>query len=74
MRQRQIIRTTVGDLIVAVTDEVMPIIRDPAVAYIVVSWLINDNLTHQHLRAHKLSRRKLLASHTPVSLVVAKPA
>jgi len=30
MRQREIIRTTLGELVVAVTDEVMPIIRDPS--------------------------------------------
>jgi hypothetical protein len=28
MRQRKVIRTTLGDLIVAVTDEVTPIIRE----------------------------------------------
>ena len=74
MRQRKIVRTTLGDLIVAVTDEVTPIIRDRASAYVVVSWLINDILTHQHLRADKLSRTKLIAAHTPLSLPVAKPA
>jgi hypothetical protein len=58
MRQRKVIRTTLGDLIVAVTDEVMPIIRDPAGAYVVVSWVLNDVLTHQRLRDHKRSRRK----------------
>ena len=30
MRQRKIIRTTLGELILAVTDEVMPIIRNPS--------------------------------------------
>ena len=58
MPQRKIIRTTLGDLIVAVTDEVMPIIGDPAGAYIVVSWVVNDILSHQRLRDHKWSRRK----------------
>jgi hypothetical protein len=47
-----------GDLIVAVADEVMPIIRDPADAYMVVSWLFNDVLTRQRVRDHKPSRRK----------------
>jgi hypothetical protein len=47
-----------GDLIVAVADEVMPIIRDPAGAYMVVSWVLNDVLTRQRMRDHKQSRRK----------------
>jgi hypothetical protein len=37
MRQQKIIRTTLGELIVAVTDEVMPIMRNPSGAYKVVS-------------------------------------
>jgi hypothetical protein len=59
MRQGEVIRTTLGDLVVAVTDEVMPIIRDPAGAYIVVSWVVNDVLTRQRLRDYKQSRRKI---------------
>ena len=58
MRQRKVIQTTLGDLIVAVTDEVMPIIRDPADAYVVVSWVLNDVLTRQRVQDHKRSRRK----------------
>ena len=51
MRQRKVIKTTLGDLIAAVTDEVMPIIRDPAGAYRVVSWVVNDVLTRQRVRS-----------------------
>ena len=40
----KVIKTTLGDLIAAVTDEVMPILRDPAGAYMVVSWVVNDVL------------------------------
>lgn len=58
MRRRKVITTTLGDLIVAVTDEVLPIIRDPVSAYMVVSWVLNDVLTDQRLRDHKQSRRK----------------
>jgi len=58
MRQRKIIKTTLGDLIVAVADEVMPIIRDPAGAYVVVSWVLSDVLARQRVRDHKQSRRK----------------
>jgi hypothetical protein len=35
MRRRKIITTNLGDLIVALIDEVTPIIRDPSVMYIV---------------------------------------
>ena len=58
MRQRKVIKTTLGDLIAAVTDEVMPILRDPAGAYMVVSWVVNDVLTRQHLRDRKQLRPK----------------
>jgi hypothetical protein len=34
MRPRKIIRTTVGELIVVVTDEVMPFVRDPSRLYL----------------------------------------
>jgi hypothetical protein len=57
MRQRKVIRTTFGELIVAVTDEVMPIIRDPSGLYMVVSCVLSDLLAHQHVRVHKGSRR-----------------
>ncbi len=58
MRQRKVIKTTLGDLIVAVADELMPIIRDPAGAYMVVSWVLNDVLTRQRVRDHKQLRPK----------------
>jgi hypothetical protein len=58
MSQRKIIRTTLGDLIAAVADEVMPIVRDPAGAYMVVSWVLNDVLTRQRVGDHKRLRRK----------------
>jgi hypothetical protein len=58
MRQRKVIQTTLGDLIVAVADEVMPIIRDPAGAYMVVSWVLNEVLTHQRVPDRTQSRQK----------------
>jgi hypothetical protein len=58
MRRRKIIRTTLGELIVAVTDEVIPIIRDRSALYIVVSYILSDLLAHQHVRVHKRSGRK----------------
>jgi hypothetical protein len=57
-RQRKVIRTTLGELIVAVTDEVMPFVRDPSALYLVVSYILNDVLARHQLRVHKRSRRK----------------
>ncbi len=58
MGQRKVIKTTSGDLIVAVTDEVMPVIRNSVSAHMVVSWVISDVLTRQRQRDHERSRRK----------------
>jgi hypothetical protein len=58
MRQRKVIKTTLGDLIVAVTDEVMPIIRDPSGLYRVVSFILSHLLTYHQVRVHKRSPRK----------------
>jgi len=58
MGQRKIIRTTLGELIVAVTDEVMPIIRNPSGVCKVVSFILSDLLAHHRPRVHKRSRRK----------------
>ena len=58
MSQRTVIQTTLGDLIIAVTDEVMPIVRDPARAYMVVSWVLNDVLTRQRQRGQKQLQAK----------------
>ncbi len=60
MRQRKIIRTTLGELIVAVTDEVMPIMRNPSGAYKVVSFILSD-LLGQQARVPKRSRQKYLS-------------
>jgi hypothetical protein len=58
MRQRKIIRTTLGELIVAVTDEVMPVIRDLSSVHRVVSFILSDLLTYHQVRIPKRSRRK----------------
>lgn len=44
MRQRKVIRTTLGELIVAITDEVAPIIRNPSAMHILVSFVLTDLL------------------------------
>ena len=53
MRQRKIIKTTLGELIVAVTDEVRPIIRDRSGLYMVVSCILSDLLAHHQVRVSK---------------------
>jgi hypothetical protein len=58
IRRQKVIRTTLGDLIAAVTDEVKPFVRDPSGLYMVVSHILNDVLARHHRCAHKRSRRK----------------
>jgi hypothetical protein len=58
MRKPRVIRTTLGELIAAVTDEVTPIIRDRSARYMVVSYIIGDLLARQRMRVHKRWRRK----------------
>lgn len=58
IRQENVVRTTLGDLIAAVTDEVKPFVRDPSGLYTVVSYILNDVLARQRVRAHKRSLRK----------------
>jgi hypothetical protein len=50
MRQRKIISTTLGELIVAVTDEVTAFIDDSSGAYIIVSYILSDLLTRQRAK------------------------
>ena len=57
-RQRRVIRTTLGDLVVAVTDEVMPFVHDPSALYPLVSFIIDDVLARHRPRVHKWSREK----------------
>ena len=57
MRQREIIRTTLGELIVALTDGVMPFIRDPLGKYTLVSYMLSDLLAQQHALVRKRSRQ-----------------
>ena len=45
--RRQIINTTFGDLVVAVTNEVKPYIGDPSCRYAVVSQILSDLLTRR---------------------------
>lgn len=56
--RKKVIRTTLGDLIAAVTDEVKPLVRDPSGMYMVVSYILTDVLARHRLRARKRSLRK----------------
>jgi hypothetical protein len=51
MRRQKVIRTTLGDLIAAVTDEVKPFVHDPSRAYLVVSYILNHILARYRVRA-----------------------
>jgi len=57
-RRQKIVRTTLGDLIAAVTDEVKPFVRDPSGLYAVVSYILNDLLASGRRRTHDRSLRK----------------
>lgn len=61
-RQRGVIRTTLGDLIVAVTDEVMPFVDEPSSLHEVVSCILNDVLARYRPSFHKRSRQKYASS------------
>jgi hypothetical protein len=54
--QRKIIRTTLGELVVAVTDEVKRFVRDPLARHTVVSWVLSDLLAHQPVQARVRQR------------------
>jgi hypothetical protein len=53
MRQRKVIKTTLGELIVALTDEVMPVIPDSSGLYRMVSFILSDLLAHHQARVSK---------------------
>jgi hypothetical protein len=53
VRRQKVIKTTLGELIVALTDEVMPFVRDPSALYKVVSWAVNDVLTRHRPRIQR---------------------
>ncbi len=47
MEPQKIIRTTLGELILAVTDEVTASIGDSSAMYVVVSYIVSDLLTRR---------------------------
>lgn len=67
--RKKVIRTTLGDLIAAVTDEVRPLVRDPSGLSIVVSHILNDLLGRYPLRAQTRSPRKYPSYFAQESMV-----
>jgi len=63
MRRQSVIKTTLGDLIAVVTDELRSLVQDPSTLYLATSFVLNDLLAHHGLRVSKQSRRirKLLS-------------
>jgi len=59
IKQRRVIKTTLGELVVAVTDEVKPFVREPSALYPVVSRIVDDVLARHRRRVHKWSRGRL---------------
>jgi hypothetical protein len=53
MRTRRSINTTLGELIAAVTDEVMPLAENQANADALVSYIVNDLLIAKRVRLKK---------------------
>ena len=53
MRVKKRINTTLGELIAAVTDEVMPIVGSQANADALVSYIVNDLLIAKRVKLRK---------------------
>ena len=53
-----------GELIVAMTDEFAPIVRDPSARYMVVSCILAELLAYQHARVAKRLQPKYVALRT----------
>ena len=50
MPPRKIIDTTLGDIIVAMIDEITPYLRDPKTIYRVVECILSDLIAERRLR------------------------
>jgi hypothetical protein len=58
MRARKTLDTTLGDFIVAVTDQVAPYVPDPAAVYLVVECILSDLVAQGRLRFYSRSPRR----------------
>jgi hypothetical protein len=61
MQPRKIVTTTLGDLIVSVTDQVTPYVSDPKVAYLLVAYIVTDLLAPERVRFHPRRPHRLRA-------------
>jgi hypothetical protein len=52
-----------GDLIVAVTDQVAPYVPDPTAVYLVVECILFDLVAQERLRFHSRAPRRLRVYH-----------
>lgn len=59
MRSRAQLNTTLGDLIAAVSDAVMPLARNRADRAMLVSYIVNDLVASRRVRLKKHSILKL---------------
>jgi hypothetical protein len=59
MRCQKVVTTNLGDLIVAVTDEVKPFIQDPLGANLVVAYIVSDVLPRRDAPVGKRLRRMI---------------
>ena len=53
----KMITTTLGEFIVAVTDEVNSYIHDPSCKHAIVCVVLSDLLAHDCVRLHRLTRQ-----------------
>jgi hypothetical protein len=71
MRDRIILRTTLGDLVAAVIDEVKPFIRDPSTTYMVASCVLSElfdrRLAQGHTRSPKIEGFAKPSKREPMS-------
>jgi hypothetical protein len=62
--QRNVVRTTLGELIVALTDEVMPRTEDPAGPYKEVAEILRTLMERRRVRlSHPRKRRRYALSN-----------
>jgi hypothetical protein len=59
--QRNVVRTTLGELIVALTDEVMPRTEDPAGPYKEVAEILRTLMERRRVRLSHPSKRRRYA-------------
>jgi hypothetical protein len=46
----KVLKTTLGELVVAVTDQVAPYVSDPAAVYLVVECILSEMVASERLR------------------------